>query len=627
MKKTTFIDRLRYTFDNAMSRGIIGLIAWLALISVSVVLATSVIVWLTKISTESSLAEQFWAYLAQTVKAIPMTDRPWLHRLPQLVITYTGLFVTGALIGILTSGMTNRFGEMRKGRSKVIETNHTVILGWSPKVLPILSELVIANANKSKSCIVVLGNKDKIDMEDEIRDKVGETGSTGIVCRRGDPMEVADLDIVSLGTAKAIIILAPESDDPDAGVIKTMLAIMKNRAQSSNPCHIIAEIHNHRNLEVARIVGRDDAELLFTGGLIARIMAQTCRQPGLPAVYTELLNFVGDEIYFCAEPGLVGKTFGEALPAYEDSVVIGLYPKDGTVKLNPPMSTRIEEGDQIIAISRDDDSIRLSGLRDLKISTDAIQAAPSVEPAPEHILILGWNRRATSIINELDSYAAPGSTVTVVADFAGGQGEIERCCADLKNQTVTFRKGDTTDRRILDGLSLEICKHVILLAYADDLDTQQADARTLITLLHLRDIAERTGNAFSIVSEMLDIRNRDLAEVERADDFVVSARLISLVLSQISENKALGAVFADLFDPSGSEIYLKPAESYVRLGEPVNFYTIVEPAQRRGEVALGYRRNADANDAAKQYGVVVNPKKSVSVTFEAGDRIIVLAEK
>jgi len=146
-------------------------------------------------------------------------------------------------------------------------------------------------------------------------------------------------------------------------------------------------------------------------------------------------------------------------------------------------------------------------------------------------------------------------------------------------------------------------------------------------LLHLRDIADRTGNPFSIVSEMLDIRNRDLAEVERADDFVVSDRLISMVLSQISENKALGAVFADLFDPSGSEIYLKPAESYVKLGEPVNFYTIVEPAQRRSEVAPGYRRNADANDATKRYGVVINPKKSVPVTFEAGDKIIVLAEK
>jgi len=627
LKKSSFSDRLRYTFDNAMSKGIISLIAWLALVTTSIISVVSLAVWFSRLSAESSLGEQFWVYLAHTIGASPMTDRPWLHRLPELIIKYTGVFVTGGLIGILTSGMSKKFGELRKGRSKVLEAGHTVILGLSPKVFPIISELVLANANRSHSCIVIMGNKDKIDMEDEIRDKVGDTGHTRIVCRRGDPMDVTDLNIVSLATAKAIIILPPEGNDPDASVIKTMMAIIKEHSKSSNPCHIVAEIHHRSNLEVARIVGRDNVELLFTGSLIARIMAQTCRQSGLPAVYTELLNFAGDEIYFHAEPGLIGKTFGEALLAYEDSTVIGLYPRDGRVKLNPPMSTRIEEEDQIIAISKDDDTIKLSGLRDLEISPDAIQTAPSVEPASEHILILGWNRQATAIINELDSYAAPGSTVTVVADFAGGQAEIERCRADLKNQTVTFCKGDTTDRDILDGLSLETCKHVILLAYSDDLDTQQADARTLITLLHLRDIADRTGNSFSIVSEMLDIRNRDLAEVERADDFIVSDRLISMVLSQISENKALGAVFSDLFDPRGSEIYLKPAEHYVKLGEPINFYTIVGPAQRRNEVALGYRRNADANDAVRRYGVVLNPKKSVPVTFEAGDKIIVLAEK
>ena len=45
---------------------------------------------------------------------------------------------------------------------------------------------------------------------------------------------------------------------------------------------------------------------------------------------------------------------------------------------------------------------------------------------------------------------------------------------------------------------------MIVLAYSDDLDVQQADARSLVTLLHLRDIAERTGGEFTIVSELLD---------------------------------------------------------------------------------------------------------------------------
>ncbi len=98
------------------------------------------------------------------------------------------------------------------------------------------------------------------------------------------------------------------------------------------------------------------------------------------------------------------------------------------------------------------------------------------------------------------------------------------------------------------------------------------------------------------------------------------------MLSQISENKELNAVFTDLFDPEGSEIYLKPASNYVEAGQPLNFYTVVEAARRRGEVALGYRLKAQETDADQAYGVTMNPKKSESVTFSEGDRIIVLAE-
>ena len=41
-------------------------------------------------------------------------------------------------------------------------------------------------------------------------------------------------------------------------------------------------------------------------------------------MYTELLDFSGDEIYLAEEAALVGRTFGDALLAFEESTVIGL---------------------------------------------------------------------------------------------------------------------------------------------------------------------------------------------------------------------------------------------------------------------------------------------------------------
>jgi hypothetical protein len=202
---------------------------------------------------------------------------------------------------------------------------------------------------------------------------------------------------------------------------------------------------------------------------------------------------------------------------------------------------------------------------------------------------------------------------------------VLRESASLLRLKVEFRAGDVTDRALLDGLDVPSYDHVILLC-DEGRDEQDADARVLMTLLHLRDIHDRSGSDFSIVSEMMDVRNRELADVTRADDFIVGDRVVSLLLAQVAENKELNAFFADVFDPEGSEIYLKPAANYVALGSPCNFYTVVESARRRGEAAIGYRIKAQAGDPARSYGVRVNPKKSESVVFSEADRIIVVAE-
>ena len=99
------------------------------------------------------------------------------------------------------------------------------------------------------------------------------------------------------------------------------------------------------------------------------------------------------------------------------------------------------------------------------------------------------------------------------------------------------------------------------------------------------------------------------------------------MMAQLSENGELMSVFADIFDPEGAEIYLKPISDYVVTGQPVNFYTVTEAARRRGETALGYRLMSESHDSEKAYGVHTNPNKSEKVTFSAEDKIIVIAEE
>jgi voltage-gated potassium channel Kch len=627
MRKITLGQKLRYGFDNTMSKGTPALLAWLGALSLLLVLVVSLVVaTVAPPDQELGFHEVLWRSLLRTLDPGTMGGDtgqvPFL--LAMLGITLGGIFIVSTLIGVLTSGIEGKLDELRKGRSFVVESGHTLVLGWSDQVFTIISELVVANANQKKSCIVILADKDKVEMEEEIRSKVGSTGRTRVVCRRGSPIDLSDLEIVNPQGTRSIIVLAAQGDDADAQAIKTILAITNNPRRRPEPYHIVAQIREPGNMEAARMVGGKEAQIIEVDDTISRLIAQTCRQSGLSEVYTELLDFGGDEIYFQEEPQLVGKTFGHALVAYEKSAVIGLQGSDGSVAMNPPMDTLIKAGDKVIAISEDDDTVKLSGLTDYKIDEEAIvESAMSVGEA-ERILILGWNHRAPAIIRELDNYVVPGSVLTVVASDPAVERVSVGLASELSNFAIEFKVGDPTSRKLLNGLHVEQYKHVIVLSDLDGADPQRADTRTLMVLLQLRDIEARLGDKFSIVSEMLDDRNRELADVTRADDFIVSDKLVSLLMSQIAENKYLGDLFTDILNTEGSEIYLKPARDYVLLGRTVNFYTVMEAAKRRGHLAIGYRQQPQSGEDS---GIVVNPEKSKMLTFSEADRIVVLAEE
>lgn len=621
MKKESMAQKLRYRFDNLMAKGTGALLGSLAIVTIIIILLVSLLVQVTKASPESGFVEIVWMSLNRTLDAGTLGGDTGsaMFLFYMFLMTMAGIFIISMLIGLLNNAIESKLESLRKGRSKVLEQNHTVILGWSESIFTILSELIEANSNKKRSCIVILGNKDKVEMDDEIKERITDRKTTAIVTRQGNPIDIGDLDIVSLNTAKSIIIL----DNNDSNVIKTILAITNNPAKRAEPYNIVATIQSQKNVDVARIAGQNQVELICTDNLIARIMAQTCRQPGLSSVYTELLDFGGDEIYFSECPELVGKTFGEALLMFEESLVIGLC-KGSKTMINPGMDTLIEAGDRLIAISEDDDTVvplKGAGIPDAgKIVGDRSPKSASVEKT----LLLGWNETAYKVILELDHYVGPGSLLTVVGRNVDEE-VFGKLSAILKNQRAEHIRENCDDRDVLDQLAVDGYDHIIILCDSSK-EVQDADSITLITLLHLRDIAEKSGKQFSIVSEIMDFRNKRLAEITKVNDFIVSEKLVSLILSQVSENKLLNGVFEDIFDADGSEIYVKPSSQYVLTGQPINFFTVIEAARRHGEVAIGYIQSALLSNAEEGYGIHINPGKSGLITFTDEDRIIVIAE-
>ncbi|MEV0612801.1 potassium transporter TrkA [Nonomuraea sp. NPDC050404] len=615
-------DRLRYWFDRTMDRGTPALIGWLGLCSALMILVVTVlVVLLTNTDTEENggWAGVAWMSLLRTLDPGTMgADKgSALFLSLMLFVTIGGIFVVSALIGVLTTGLEKQIDKLRKGRSRLIERGHTIVLGWSDQVFTVISELVKANQGE-RSCVVVLAGQDKVDMEQQIRARIPEAGRTRVICRSGNPLNRADLELVSPDTAKAIIVLPRAGADADIDIMKTLL-LLNNRTWRPRRPHVVTAVQNSENLAAARLAGGESALVIDADDIAVRLVVQSHRQAGLSTVCTDLLDFAGNELYLRTEPSLIGRTFGEAVHAYELGVPIGLRTADGQTLVNPDGKTLIEAGDQVIVLAEDDLLIRPTA-KQPPIREEAVVEACGRTARPDRTLLIGWNARGAKIIDLLDRLVEPGSVVVIAAP----RRPDEAMNAARAGLSVHHKPCRPTSRASLERLDLGSYQHIVVLA-DDDVEPCHADDRTLVTLLHLRDIEERLGDPFSIVTEMNDDQNREVAQVTKADDFIVSSRLISLLLTQLSENRHLHGVFAALFDPSGSEIYLKPAPSYVPAGARVNFATVLESARRRGESAIGYRLH-DHSQEAPTYGVRLNPPKDTDLVLEAHDSVIVLAE-
>jgi voltage-gated potassium channel Kch len=622
MSEPTFKQRTRYWFDNTMSKGTKALIGWLTVITL-VLTAVGALFLLVVGGAKDGFSGTLWTSFIHILDAGTITgdEAGGASMFVMFITTIGGLVILSSLVGVLTTGLDAKLEDLRKGRSLVVEKDHTVILGWSDQVFIVISELVEANESEKRACIAILADRDKVEMEDDIRSKLPNLKSTHVVCRTGDPADPDDIGIVNPGQAKSVIILTSAEEDPDAQLVRSLLAV--TQGAGGLKCHVVGAVAEGRNLPAVRLAGGRAAHVVDANDLMARLMVQTCRQSGLSVVYTDLLDFGGDEIYMVEEPGLFGRPLSQALHSYRTSSFIGVLTKDGRCIINPPTSASLQPGDKLILIAADDSAIKLDGSRPV-IDESVIVARAEAGNRPERTLILGWNAKTRMVLEQLDQYVAPGSVTDVVSDHPDAADAIRKIGPTMRVQGLNFKEDDTTDRRLLETLNPGSYNHIIALC-SDDVAPQIADSKTLVTLLHLRDMAQRAKQKFKVVSEMADDRNRTLAQVTQADDFIVSDKLISLLLTQTAENPHLSQVFAQLFSPDGSEIYLKPAEHYVRPGVPVNFYTVAESARRRGEAAIGYRVAAQAQ-RAPNYGVHLNPDKGPQFMLQPGDKIIVLAE-
>ena len=629
--KISLGKRIRYAVDNSFGRS--GVFALYMLIAIAIISSLIVIIKYTLFMLPFLLTpetaplgalnfETFWLSFASVLGKAG--EPSWAERIVGILYWLLGVASGGTVTGFIVGMITNALTEIKKGRSPIIAQNHTLILGWSNRIFPILKELEIAGLNqRKKPTVVIFANKTREWMEQQIKNNAGALKRLDVVTRMGDLNSLNELKRTNLGTSKSIIIL-DETSGSDAGSVNTVFAV---KALSTNPNQkLIVEIDDKNVAQSLATATKGQVIPVRSHDIIARVTAQASRQPGLAAVILDLLDFDGDEIYFQNVPALAGKTYKDALLSFNEASIIGLAHADGTVVLNPKATTKLKADDKVIAVAEDDDKVIYTGPTDL-----VAKAKPATikVPArkPEHMLVIGWSSMGRTILTELAPFMVKGSTVHIIAkkDFVK-KSETENLNFGSLKTTFAYTSGDINDMTV--AASAKHYDQILVLGYRKGVTVADADALTMLSMLQLNQLFEQDGNGVEptrLVAEIIDSSKAEIARVAAVDDLVVSDKLAALLMTQISENEALAPVFTDLFDADGASINLRPIEHFAKLGKEISYGELVAAAAAHGDSAIGIRIQANSTKDGST-GVELNPSKHTVYKPAAGDGLVVIGD-
>ncbi|XP_022733689.1 ion channel CASTOR-like isoform X2 [Durio zibethinus] len=576
-------------------------------------------------------------------------------RLVSVSISFGGMLIFAMMLGLVSDAISEKFDSLRKGRSEVVEQNHTLILGWSDKLGSLLNQLAIANESLGGGIVVVMAERDKEEMELDIAKMEFDFRGTSVICRSGSPLIVADLKKVSVSKARAIIVLAEDgnADQSDARALRTVLSL--TGVKEGLRGHIVVELSDLDNEVLVKLVGGELVETVVAHDVIGRLMIQCARQPGLAQIWEDILGFENCEFYIKRWPQLDGMQFEDVLISFPDAVPCGVKvaSRGGKIILNPDDSYALQEGDEVLVIAEDDDTYAPGALPMVKEASFMHIARPARKP--QKILLCGWRRDVDDMIVVLDAFLAPGSELWMFNDVL--ENEREKKLIDggldinrLTNITLVNREGNAVIRRHLESLPLESFDSILILADESVEDSAiQADSRSLATLLLIRDIQakrlpyreamvtrghrgsfsqgswigemQQASDRSVIISEILDPRTKNLLSMSKISDYVLSNELVSMALAMVAEDRQINDVLEELFAEEGNELHIQQADLYLHEGEELSFYEIILRARQRREIVIGYRL------ANAERAVINPPAKSERRRWSEKDVFVVITEK
>jgi hypothetical protein len=587
----------------------------------------------------------WWAFLRLTDPGYLGDDSGNWKRFVSTILTVSGYVVfMGTLVAILTRWLIANMTDLERGLTPVTLSNHIVVLGWTSQTLPLLVELLgssgrmrrfLEKHDTNRLRLVVLSETASAAQVHELRREPGiGRKARQIILRSGAAIQPDALLRVACLDASVVIVPSAAHQagslvTSDVETVKALLSIAAQARQLSAPLpFVVAEIQDIRKHPVIERAYPGAMEVVAGDATISRLMVQNILHPGLSEIYNELLTAgEGCEIYIRGGETLAGLTLGELAAKRPGAIVLGILKPAGkgwNVELPASSDTGIAAEDRVVLLARDyadtDSQVKSPALPVINRGQPASHAMTFSEKV-HRVLVLGWNRRVPSLIDEFSSYSQRRFEVDIVSvvPVRERQQEIDRYLGEQHAVVCRHVEADYMVEGELRRVGPLNYDSILLLSSDRLASGEEADARAMVGYLQLEDLLSEGGKRPQLIMELSDPDNRDLLTGHQSE-MMISPMIVSHVLAQVALRRELRVVLDELFTVGGAEIQFRDPHDYP-LPASADFQVVEKVLAGRGEVALGIWRS-QANMAGLH--VNLNPPRDEYLDFGKGDSLIVL---
>lgn len=601
--------RLRYFVNDLLIRNPL----WQMLV---LVIASSVIITIGVLLVDDSVDDGFWWSFTRLLDQgtfIGDNEHEPFIALVGVLITFGGILVLSLLIGIFSSKITEQLDSLKRGRSPVVEKNHIIVCGDGDRLYEVARELVESRQEGSfEGCIVMFSSRSREEMEEVLVQRIGRKMAREVICRSGDTTDVDSLCLPGFQSCAGFVIIG----DDDSKVIKTLIAVNSIRCEGHSVG--VCELRDRTRGRIAKMAC-SDVLWIPVREIVMRLLVQVGRQPGLSAVYSEILSFSGNEFYLKRCPEVEGLDFRAISERISGGIAVGML-SNGKVALNPPAEMILGQKDSLLVLAENRKTFSFSEKHIAqKTSIPAVETV--FQDALRMLVFSGQSKKFGFMLKLLDDYSRSGAEITVAGLIREDEGSALLKQVDFKNCSGNYIEMERTNPDSVEMLHPENYDSIMVISgKSSEMSDEDADSECIVTLLILRDIAERYGDRWNatVVSEIRNPRNRRLATAAGIDDFVISNEVCSMIMAQLVIQPSLSQVYEEIFDPSGCEVQLRKASLY----KSREFSSLAAEGMGRREVVLGWLTGTGLESR-----VCLNPRRDVQRPSDRDTRIVVIAER